>query len=66
MFERKSDRWIDMLAEALFAYRITHGVTKETPFQIFYFRQPNFVYDYPGIYLFVITIIQSTSYKLTL
>lgn len=48
MYEKSSYRWIDLLPEALFSYRITVGVTKKTPFEIFFFRTPNFVYSYPG------------------
>ena len=48
MFEKKTYRWVDLLPEALFSYRITVGVTKKTPFEIFYFRAPHFVYSYPG------------------
>lgn len=48
MFERKTKRWIDLLDEALFAYRVTVGATKKTPFEIFFMRKPNFVYSLPG------------------
>ena len=48
MYEKNTLRWIDLLPEALFSYRITVGVTKRTPFEIFYSREPNFVYCYPG------------------
>jgi hypothetical protein len=49
MFERKSKRWIDMLNESLFSYRVTKGVVGKTPFEIFFLRSPHFVYDYPGM-----------------
>lgn len=48
MYERDTYAWVDLLPEALFSYRITVGVTKKTPFEIFYFRKPHFVYSYPG------------------
>lgn len=48
MYERNSYAWVDLLPEALFSYRITVGVTKKTPFEIFYFRKPHFVYSCPG------------------
>jgi len=48
IFERKSNRWIDFLSPALLAYRVTVGVTGKTPFEIFFVRQPNFIYLYPG------------------
>jgi len=48
MFERNSKRWIDMLDETLFSYRVTNGVAKQTPFQIFFLRPPHFVYHFPG------------------
>ena len=48
MYEKDTYRWVDLLPEALFSYRITVGVTKKTPFEIFYFRAPNFVYSFPG------------------
>jgi hypothetical protein len=48
MYEKDTYRWVDLLPEALFSYRITVGVTKKTPFEIFYFRTPNFVYSFPG------------------
>jgi len=51
MFERKSKRWIDMLDESLFSYRVTKGVAGQTPFQIFFLRPPHFVYHYPGTVL---------------
>jgi len=51
MFERKSKRWIDMLDEALFSYRITKGVAGQSPFQIFFLRPPHFVYHFPGTVL---------------
>jgi hypothetical protein len=48
MYERKTKRWIDLLDEALFSYRITVGVTKKTPFEIFFMRKPHFIYSLPG------------------
>lgn len=48
MYTKQTLRWIDLLPEALFAYRITVGVTKQTPFEIFFARRPNYVYSYPG------------------
>jgi len=51
MFERNSKRWVDMLDEALFSYRITKGVAGQSPFQIFFVRPPHFVYHYPGTVL---------------
>jgi len=48
MYEKDTYRWVDLLPEALFSYRITVGVTKKTPFEIFYLRAPNFVYSFPG------------------
>jgi len=39
LYERKSKRWVDVLHEALFSYRITVGVTKKTPFEIFFFSE---------------------------
>jgi hypothetical protein len=47
MCERKTNRWIDLLDEALFSYRVTKGVTNRTPFQIFYTREPNFIFTLP-------------------
>jgi hypothetical protein len=48
MYERKTNRWIDLIDEALFSYRVTKGVTKKTPYEIFYCRKPNLVYSLPG------------------
>jgi hypothetical protein len=48
MSERESQRWIDMVQEALFSYRITKGAHGHTPFKVFFCREPNLVYNYPG------------------
>jgi hypothetical protein len=49
MYERKSNRWIDLLEEVLYSYRITYNLaTRKTPFEVFYMRQPNRAYNLPG------------------
>jgi hypothetical protein len=49
MHERSTNRWIDLLDECLFAYRISKGILKRTPFEIFYMREPNFILELPEV-----------------
>jgi transposase InsO family protein len=49
MYAKNTNRWIDLVDECLFAYRITKGPTSKTPYELYYLREPNFVLNLPEV-----------------
>lgn len=50
MTEQDTERWIDLLDDAVLSYRITrHPVTNYTPFEAMFNRKPDLLYNFPDM-----------------